>query len=94
MLTRINDVLDDARLAAIREVLSDRALFEDGARTAGRRAVRVKANLQGRPDHAVVRGVVRMVESALRDNQVFMAAACPQSLIRLLVSRYEPDMGY
>jgi PKHD-type hydroxylase len=94
MQIQIDNVLNAHELAALQEALSERALFSDGADTAGRLAQSVKANQQGRPDAPEIKGAIRMIESALVKHPVFQAAAIPAAFARILVSRYEPGMEY
>lgn len=93
MLLRIANLLDVASLDAVRGTLEDRDLFEDGRRTAGWHAREVKHNLQAGGD-SLTRGVLRKIEQALLKHEVFVAAARPKRLVRLLISRYEPGMTY
>jgi PKHD-type hydroxylase len=93
MLIRIANVLDGPSLEAVRSTLEDPALFEDGRRTAGWHAREVKRNLQATSDD-LTRGVLRKIEQALLHHEVFLAAARPKRLVRLLISRYEPGMTY
>ena len=93
MLIRIANVLDAPSLEAVRGTLEDPALFEDGRRTAGWHAREVKRNLQATSGD-LTGGVVRKVEQALLRHEVFVAAARPKRLVRLLISRYEPGMTY
>lgn len=67
--------------------------FEDGAKTAGSMARRVKSNEQA-ADSADNRAVLAMVEAALMRHPVFRSAARPKSFVRLIVSRYQPGQGY
>ncbi|MBZ0129309.1 MAG: Fe2+-dependent dioxygenase [Rhodobacteraceae bacterium] len=67
--------------------------FEDGSRTAGPMARRVKANQQA-TDSADSRAVLAMVEAALMRHPVFRAAARPKTFLRLMVSRYQPGHTY
>jgi PKHD-type hydroxylase len=79
---------------AMAEALSDRALFEDGARTAGRSARLVKRNLQAIPSIPRVAGLAEKIEEALKKSNVFNAAAWPCRFIRTGFSRCEVGMGY
>lgn len=92
MLVMIGDVLSASELEAATAALSDAGAYRDGARTAGRRARRVKNNRQ--LDPRVAAPVVRKVEAALLSHPVFQAAAWPKRLVGTLVSRYEPGMAY
>ncbi|MCP5432488.1 MAG: Fe2+-dependent dioxygenase [Alphaproteobacteria bacterium] len=93
MILEIADVLPSESLTAIAELLEDRGLFADGAKTAGRMARTRKKNLQG-ADHPIVRGVTRKVEEAVLAHPVVQMAAIPARLARILISRYEPGMAY
>ena len=89
----IGEVLSSADLATIREALADPAMFEDGRKTAGRAAKKVKENLQAvRSD--LERSLVEKVEAALLSHSMFVAAARPRRLVRTRFSRYEPGMAY
>jgi len=92
MFLVICEVLDRFEAAAVREAVS-RLTFEDGRATAGRFAREVKAN-----DQAVaspeLEAILTKVEAALMANPVFMAAARPKRLARLLVSRYRKGHTY
>ena len=92
MLMRIGGVLSPDETAAIVRSL-DQAAFEDGRRTAGWHARQVKRNEQASAGPAVD-GALAKVRQALLGNEVFMAAARPRSFVKLLVSRYAPDMAY
>jgi PKHD-type hydroxylase len=94
MFIRIAEVLDAAGLRAVRGALDDPALFEDGRRTAGWHAREVKRNLQATRSSSLTQGVLRKIEQALLGHEVFVAAARPKRLVRLLISRYEPGMTY
>ena len=93
MMIRIAGLLEPPDLDAVRATLADPGLFEDGRRTAGWHAREVKRNLQASGGD-LTRGVVRKIEAALLRNEVFVAAARPKRLVRLLISRYEPGMTY
>lgn len=90
----IADVLDSAELAAVRDALADDGLFVDGAATAGAGARAVKSNLQGRAVAPPIKAICEKVRRSLLDNQVFSTAALPVRFARVMVSRYEPGMGY
>lgn len=90
----LDNILDIHRLNAIIESLADDSLFEDGGKTAGRTAKKVKANLQARSDAVETKGAAAMVEKALMAHPVFSAAAIPSRIAKIMFSRYEPDMVY
>lgn len=94
MLTCIEGVLDRATLDAVREQLWDPAHFAPGAETAAGRARAVKHNLQGRSGDARVKGVTNLLRRTLLEHPVFLSAARPLELARLLISRYDEGMGY
>ncbi len=94
MLLQITNVLKSADCRAIRDALDDDALWRDGKATAGGAAKRAKSNAQADAAAAPVRGALAKVESALRANAVFAAAAQPASFARILISRYGPGMAY
>lgn len=92
MLT-IENVLDDAELAAIKAHLDEHsAVFENGQNTAGWAAKTVKKNEQLAEEAAKV--VTEKVRLALMANPVFKSYARPKSFVRMLVSRYTPGMEY
>lgn len=94
MLTCIEGLLDGPTVAAVREQLQDAALFGPGADTAAGSARQVKHNLQGKAGNADIKGVTGLLQRAIMEHPVFRAAARPNQLARLLISRYEPGMGY
>ena len=92
MLT-IDAVLSSEETVALRDFVAGRSsAFADGARTAGWRARKVKNNEQ--LDAAAAGIVTDKVRSAVLANEVFMAAARPKSIVRMLVSRYRDGMSY
>lgn len=92
MFLVIGGLLDPHEAAAARDA-AQRLTFEDGRATAGRFAREVKAN-----DQAAVSperdAILAKVEAALMANPVFMAAARPRRLARLLLSRYREGQTY
>lgn len=93
MYLHIASVLGDADFRLIQRVYADPAAFEDGQRTAGRQAAAVKRNEQAKPA-GLAAEVIRLVEKRLMKHELFVAAARPKSIIRILLSRYRPGMGY
>ncbi|MEM7217405.1 MAG: Fe2+-dependent dioxygenase [Pseudomonadota bacterium] len=79
---------------ALCELLDDPALFVDGSATAGAAARSVKSNLQGARDRPEIEGALDKVKAALEAHPVFRLAALPATYGRMMVSRYEPGMGY
>ena len=94
MLVQIDTILSNPERQAIADAVADPAIWRDGTTTAKGEAKRVKQNLQANPDNTVVRGVVSKIEAALLANPVFVAAAQPESLIRLTLNRYDEGMAY
>lgn len=94
MALQIAGLLTTAELEALCEVLNRPELLADGSKTAGWQARPRKRNLQAIEDTPLVRGALRKVEAALRSHEVFLAAARPKSIAKLLFSRYEPGMRY
>lgn len=90
----LDNVMDVHTLKAVTDALSDDSLFEDGKRTAGRTAKRVKTNLQARPQTPEVRGAVKLLEKALLAHPVFRAAAIPEKFAKIMFNRYVPGMHY
>ncbi len=90
----LNNILDTHTLEAVTTALSDETLFEDGKKTAGRTAKRVKTNLQARPDAIEVKGALKLVEKALLAHPVFKAAAMPEKFAKIMFNRYAPGMQY
>lgn len=92
MIIVIASVLDSHEVAALRAA-ADRLEFVDGKTTAGRYAKDVKQNLQAKPSKAL-EAQFEKVRTALRDNEVFRAAARPSKFARMLLSRYRSGMEY
>jgi len=92
MMLVIGGVLDAAALDAIREAAGSMP-FENGRATAGRAARTVKDNAQAAasPERDAV---FRKVEAALWTTPLFLAAARPKRIARLLLSRYRGGQAY
>lgn len=92
MFLAIENLLDSAMLAAIRE---DVALleFEDGSKTAGRFAKEVKSNEQAVPSEARD-DLLAFVSQALQAHPLFAAAARPRAMSPLILSRYRIGQTY
>lgn len=88
----IDDILPDATLNALCEVMEHDEAFEDGGKTASGAARRVKNNRQARPD--LVQGARELLKQALAEHADFQAAALPSEIARIAFSRYEPGMAY
>ena len=88
----IGEVFPAAEVAELREA-ARRLPYEDGARTAGRVAQRVKRNEQAvrTPE---CEAILARVRDALFANPLFRAAAQPKAMAGMLISRYRPGMHY
>ncbi|MBB5519400.1 Fe2+-dependent dioxygenase [Amphiplicatus metriothermophilus] len=94
MILQIADILDAPTLSAIRETLADETLWTDGAATAKGRARAAKRNLQLRAEAPAAKGALSLLERAILNSRIVRAAAQPDRLARLIVSRYDEGMGY
>jgi len=90
----VNNVLDVHTTEAIRSVLEDVSLFQDGSKTAGKTARKVKHNLQANPRATNIIGAAKKVEQALSSNPSIKRAAQPARFAKVMFSRYEPGMNY
>jgi PKHD-type hydroxylase len=88
MFLEISNVLVPVEVEVIQEALTE-AAFVSGAATAGGHARSVKNNEQSTDD-----AILKKAEACCRANPVFMAAARPQSFVKLMVSRYRPGQSY
>ena len=92
MFLVIGGVLDAHEVAAVREAAA-RIPFVDGRATAGRYAREVKRNEQAAKSPELD-GVIAKIEKALLKNELFVAAARPRRIVRLLMSRYSGGQEY
>jgi PKHD-type hydroxylase len=92
MLIALSGVLAPAEVGAIRDAIQ-RLEFGDGRATAGRRAREVKANDQALPSPARD-AILEKARTSLLAHPVFQAAARPQKLTPLLLSRYRVGQTY
>lgn len=93
MILCIPAVLAPAEVAAAREQL-EAALWEDGKKTAGYQASKVKDNLQIPSDHPAARQVGQLILDALSSNPLFMSAALPLHILPPLFNRYSGGQTY
>lgn len=93
MLTTIPNVLDPEALAKIRKAMGD-GLYQDGQKTAGARAKRVKHNEQLSPKDESRKEIDQLVLDALWKNGEFHRFAVPRFINRPLFSRYTGGMNY
>lgn len=90
----LDNVLDVHTLEAINKALNDEALYEDGRRTAGRIAKKVKNNLQAKASETAVIGAQKIIEKRLLEHPVFRAASQIKKFAKVMFSRYQPGMHY
>jgi len=93
MLLMIPDLLDQAQVAKIHEVLAD-APFVDGKLSAGFAAARVKDNLELQPDPGRMKLLIRILMASLGHNETFRFGALPHRVADPIFARYEPGMSY
>jgi PKHD-type hydroxylase len=93
MILCIADVLSAAELAAIRRTLG-KAAFQDGRKTAGWHARKVKHNEQAAPGSRAARETGERIAAALKANPVFQAGVQPRAIRPFLLSRYGEGMEY
>ncbi len=92
MLTCIENVLSASDLVEIDDALRS-ITFEDGKRTAGFRARRVKDNLQAGKSDAAQR-INQMVRDAVLANKRIKQVAFPKRIHPVLISKYSGQMNY
>jgi PKHD-type hydroxylase len=89
----IDNVISAETIKAINdEISSAETAFKEGKSTAGWHAKHVKSNEQLAATAAA--GITTKVEQVLMAHPVFVSAARPKRLVKLLVSRYRPGMEY
>ena len=93
MLMCISDILDWPTLKKIRAEIEE-SEFEDGRRTAGRYAKRVKHNLQLERESEPAKRIKATIVRALRRNPTFHRVAIPRSIRPPLISCYREGMDY
>ncbi len=87
MLITIPNVLNETQVATCRNALAS-AAWEDGRRTAGYQAAKVKDNAQLVEDHPVARELGDIVLGALERSPLFMSSALPLKVFPPLFNRY------
>ncbi len=93
MLLQIANALPPGLLKECQLLGTEDGLFADGRSTAGWHARERKHNLQARAESRVAT-VLQQVELALLRHELVVAAARPQRIVRLLLSRYDEGMHY
>lgn len=94
MLLPIGQILPPELLQRCQALGQRDELFVDGKATAGWYARRVKHNQQARSGDAQAQSVLDELSSTLMAHELVQAAARPKTLVRLLLSRYQPGMSY
>ena len=94
MLLQIADILTPAECNAIKDALAAEDIWRDGKTTAKGAARAAKENLQADSSLPTVRGVLAKIEKAVLANPVFKAAAQPDRLARVMISKYAAGMHY
>lgn len=93
MILSIPAVLTPIEVAESRKLLES-ALWEDGKKTAGHQASKVKNNLQIPSDHPAAQQVGKLILGALSSNPLFMSAALPLHILPPLFNRYSGGQTY
>jgi PKHD-type hydroxylase len=93
LLTTIANVLNADALKTIRKAMAD-GVYQDGQKTAGVRAKRVKHNEQLSPKDEHRKVIDTLVLDALWQNGEFHRFAVPRHINRPLFSRYTGGMNY
>ena len=94
MLVQVQRVLDEAGLKSVRQVLDKEAVWQDGKASAGGDARDVKTNLQMETQSAPAGALLNRIATAITSNSIIAAAAMPDQIARLIISRYETGMRY
>jgi len=93
MLTRLNTVLDPARLADARKLVAD-GRFVDGVLSAGMAAQRVKNNQELAADERLMRQLNNLVMGSLVKHPIYRSAALPLKVATPYYARYSAGMSY
>lgn len=93
MMLEIENVLDDAELGRVGELLAG-ARFVDGKLSAGARAGRVKQNQELDPGQADVAALNDLVVGNLFRHPTFQSAVLPSRVSAAYFARYAPGMAY
>lgn len=93
MLVHVPGIVPAAELPGIQAALAQ-AEWEDGQRSAGREARKVKQNLQLAPESALYRELAPRLRQWLEASVLVSAAAQPRRLLPVLVNRYHAGMHY
>ncbi|MEK8089539.1 Fe2+-dependent dioxygenase [Thermithiobacillus plumbiphilus] len=93
MLLEVNQVLDAAELAMIRQKLAE-AEFDDGRITAGYQSAQVKRNRQLAETHPLAREIAEYIAQTVQRHPLFITGALPRRIFPPLINRYEAGMDF
>ncbi len=93
MLLEFPGMLNQAQLDKVIQVVSQ-VNFEDGRKTAGFAAERVKKNLEMAAAPEQQELLNRIIMSAVANNPRFRSFALPNKMADFIVARYQPEMTY
>ncbi len=93
MMIHIPAVLSAEQIATCRQGLAG-AQWDDGRRTAGYQAARVKHNAQLSEDDPVARPLSDMIVGALEQTPAFISAALPLKVYPPMFNRYDIGQGF
>ncbi|MES9939958.1 MAG: Fe2+-dependent dioxygenase [Candidatus Thiodiazotropha sp. 6PLUC2] len=93
MLLEIDRLLESAQLQKIDQILSE-AEFVDGRLTAGMAAKRVKNNQELKGTQKQMELLIRILTSAMGQNQSFRSAVLPYRMADPIFARYQSGMTY
>ncbi|MEW8185948.1 MAG: Fe2+-dependent dioxygenase [Candidatus Thiodiazotropha endolucinida] len=93
MLVQIDDLLQQAQLDKINQILAQ-AEFVDGKLTAGKAAQRVKNNQELKGEPRQMELLIRILTSAMANNETFRSAVLPYRMADPIFARYQPGMTY
>lgn len=94
MIIQLANVLSADVAKRICDTVSDDALWIDGADSAEGRARKVKSNLQANPEDETIRETLKEIQRTLANNKLFIAAARPADMARIMLNRYDVSMSY
>ncbi|MES9832822.1 MAG: Fe2+-dependent dioxygenase [Candidatus Thiodiazotropha sp. DIVDIV] len=93
MLLEIDRLLESAQLQKIDQILSE-AEFVDGRLTAGMAAKKVKNNQELKGTQKQMELLIRILTSAMGQNQIFRSAVLPYRMADPIFARYQSGMTY
>ena len=93
MLVTIPDLITPEELAYMRQVLEGTE-WQDGRKTAGDQAAKVKNNLQVPPESQVAQELGQIVLRALARSSIFTTAALPLRVLPPMFNRYDEGMTF